>query len=305
MTVGGRQWQDSGRRQLGDARSEHERSPRLGGRLLTPVLLAVGAALTALALLAGWAQWQLVDSQAWGDTSQRLLERSEVRDRVSQYVVAEVRKSSGGALTPELGDRLDREVSRQLATPRSERVWRRVTADAHRQLVDLIHNDATGRGDVVVLDLRPLIRSAARDLAVPLPAVPAGVGRVTIVAGDQVRGAREAADRLERTATVLLIAAPLVLLLAIGLARGWRVRALAGAGISIAVGGGLVLVARGLVGAHVVDVLTPSGAGRDAVAAAWSVGTSSLSSLAVGAIVAGLVIAAGASIAARPRARHL
>jgi hypothetical protein len=114
-----------------------------------------------------------------------------------------------------------------------------------------------------------------------------------------VRGARDAADQLQATAAILLIAAPLILLLAVLAATGWRARAIAGAGVAVAAAGAMVLLTRALVGAHVVDVLTPSGADRDAVAAAWSVGTSKLAWLAGAAIVVGLVAALVASVAAR------
>jgi hypothetical protein len=156
----------------------------------------------------------------------------------------------------------------------------------------------------VTLDLRPMIRAVARELGIPLAGLPASAGQVQIVAGDQVRGAREGADQLQRTAVVLLIAAPLVLLLAVLAATGWRARALAGAGVAVAVAGGLVLLARALVGAHVVEVLTQNSADEDAVGAAWSAGTATLAWAAGAAIVAGLVLAVAARAAA-PRERLL
>ena len=276
---------------------------RRGGRLLTPLLLIVGSAVTALALLAGWAQWQLLDTDAWRGTSGRLLEREEVRDRVAEYVVGEVRAVAGGSLPPAAGRGLERSVSRTLETARAERAWRAANTAAHRELVRLIEDDESTRGEVVVLDLGPLIRSVSRELGIPPAAVPQNVGEVTIVAGDQVRGAREGADQLRRTAAALIFVAPLILLLAVVLARGWRARALAGAGVAVAAAGAAVLVARALVGAHVVDVLTPTRADRDAAAAAWSVGTSQLAWLAGAAIVGGLVLAAVASVAARGERR--
>ena len=278
---------------------------RPGGRLLTPLLLIVGSLLTACLIVAGWAQWQLFDDGAWGDTSQRMLERKEIRNRVASYLVDEVRAQSGGALPTALGTRPDRTVSRELSTPRSEHVWRASTTEAHRELVRLIKDDGAVSGDVVTLDLRPLIRAVARELGLPLPVLSGSAARVQIVAGDQVRGARKVTGRLQRTAAILLIVAPLVLWLAVLAARGWRARALAGAGVAVAVAGAVVLGARALVGAHVVDVLTSSEANRDAVSAAWSVGTSKLAWMAVAAVVVGLVVAVAASIAARaPRPRY-
>jgi hypothetical protein len=280
---------------------------RRGGRLMTPLLLIVGCLLTALALLAGWAQWQLMSDDAWGDTSQRLLEQKEIRDRLAQYLVDEVQRSSGGSLAPDAARRLRRGVSRELATQRAKRVWRVSTTEAHHDLVRLIKDDSASRGDVVTLDLRPLIRSVGRELGVPLPVLPASVGHIEVVAGDEVRGARNAADTLHQVAAALLIAAPVVLLLALLAARGWRSQALAGVGVAVAVAGALVLLTRALVGAHVVDVLTSHSSDRDAVAAAWSAGTWQLAWMAGAAIMIGLLLAVGASIAGRaaPRPRYL
>jgi hypothetical protein len=269
------------------------------------VLLAAGSVLTALALLAGWAHWQLTDTRQWGDTSAKLLERDEVRERLAEYLVDELRAATGGVLPSVVGSGLERGIERELRSARSERVWRAATTEAHRELVRLIEDGETTSGDVVVLDLRRLIQSVARELGVPLALVPSGIGQLTIVAGDEVRGGRDNARRLERAAAVLLVAAPLVLLMAVAVASGWRMRALAGVGVAIAVAGALVLLTRALVGAHIVDVLVASAADRDAGDAAWSAGTSLLETMAVFAIAAGLALALAAGVAARPRPRHL
>jgi hypothetical protein len=213
-----------------------------------------------------------------------------------------VRASAGGALPPALGDRLEQRVERELSSQRSERAWRAATTEAHRELVDQIESDGSG---AVTLGLNRLIVSVARDLGVPVPALPASVGRVTIVAGDQARGARAAARRLEHAAAVLAILAPLAFVLAIAAARGWRLRALAGVGLAVAAAGVLVLLTRSLAGAGVVDVLTATTADRDAAAAAWSAGTSVLATMAAIAIAGGLALALAAGVAARPRPRYL
>lgn len=284
------------------------RSERRGGQLLAPLLLTIGSVVTALAILAGWAQWQLLDSGAWRSTSGDLLEREEIRERVADYLVREVRVASGSSGTPEVEGRLEIAVARELGSARSKRAWRAATTEAHRELVRLIEDDRATRGDIVVLDLRSLTRSVAREIAVPLGPEPPGVGQVTIVAGDQVRGAREGADALQRTAALLLIAAPLILLLGMLAARGWRARAVAGAGVAVAAAGAFVLLARALVGAHVVEVLTSARTDRDAAAAAWSAGTSQLAWIATAAIVGGLLLAIAATVAARaagPRTEYL
>ena len=268
-------------------------------------MLVAGSVLTALALLAGWAQWQLTDTRQWGDTSEKLIERQEVRDRVAEYVVDELRRASGGAVPSVLGSALENRIAGELESARAKRVWRAATTESHRELVRLIEDSSSSEDDVVVLDLRRLIQAVARELGVPVGVVPAGVGRVTIVAGDQVRGARDNAGRLERAAGVLLIAAPLTLLLAVAVASGWRMRALAGVGVAIALAGVLVLITRALVGANVVAELTASAADEEAGDAAWAAGTSLLATMAGVAIAAGLALALLAGVVGRPRRGYL
>jgi hypothetical protein len=301
VTVGGRQWQYAGR----PGPPPPAYPARRGGRVLTPLLLIAGTVLTTLALLAGWATWQLLDENAWGDTGDRLLEREEVRDRVADFIVDEVRAASGGVLPSVIGDGLESRVAEELGSPRAERAWRVATTEAHRDLVRVIEDDRTGSGDVVTLDLDRVIRAVGQELGIPLPFLPQGTGQMTIIEGRQARSVRVAAAELERTAVVLLIAAPLVLLLAVAAASGWRMRALAGAGIAVTVAGVLVLAIRALAGAYVVDVLTPTRPDREAAEAVWSAGTSLLGYMAAAAIVGGLVLALAAGLAARPRERHL
>jgi hypothetical protein len=277
--------------------------PRRGGRLLTPLLLVLGSLLTALALLAGWAQWQLLDTRAWNDTSERLLDREEVRDRVASFVVDEVRIASGGTLPPELGAGLERRVAAQLDSARAKRAWRAANTEAHRELVRVIEGDSESTGDVVTLDLDRVVRAVAIELRIPLAIVPQNIGQVTIISGNQVRGVRDAAGGLERTATFLLIAAPLMLALAVLAAAGWRMRALSGVGVAVAAAGAMVLLARALTGAYVVDALTPTRPDREAAEAVWSVGTSLLATMAWAAIIGGLLLALVAGLAARSRPR--
>ena len=281
------------------------RARRRGGLLLAPVLLVVGSALTALALLAGWAQWQLTDTRQWGDTSEKLIEREEVRARVAEFVVDEVRAASGGNVPALLGSALEGRIEGELESARAKRVWRAATTESHHELVRLVEDSGSTDGEQVTLDLSRLIAAVAREIGVPLAVVPEGVGRVTIIAGDEVRGARENAGRLERAAAVLLVAAPLVLLMAVAVASGWRRRALAGVGVAVAVAGVLVLVTRALVGADIVSDLAPSATDRDAAEAAWSAGTSLLATMAILAIAAGAALALLAGVVGRPRERYL
>jgi hypothetical protein len=91
-----------------------------------------------------------------------------------------------------------------------------------------------------------------------------------------------------------------VLLLAIALAANWRRGAIAGAAIAVALGAAVVLIARTLVGDHVVDVLAADTGANEAARSAWSIGTSLLATFAVVLIVGAVIVVAAAAFARRP-----
>ena len=261
------------------------------------LLLVVASALTAVALLAMWARNELVDSSKFADTSTDLIKDQAIRDEVSRYLVA--RGRIAGELSAGERRTLRRQVSTALDSPRAERLWGVAAENAHEQLVALIEDD---HADAAVLDLRPIMRAIASELNLPDPGptLSPGAGQVTILAGTQLRAARQVADSLQRTATALLIATLLVIGIAIALASGWRRGAVAGAAIAVAVGAAVVLIARSLVGDHVVNVLVPDGSTRGAAHNAWSIGTSGLESYAVIALVVAAIALAAAALL-RPR----
>jgi hypothetical protein len=275
---------------------------RARNRPIVLFLLALGAALTAAALLASWAQWQLLDSATFSDTSTKLLENGAVRSQLARYLVAEVNR---GQIAGADRRRFQQAVEQALQTSSARRAWASATQDAHAQVVDLVHdpNAQTAR-----LDLRRLVRVTARRVGIPanfVDAAPLGSYKVKILDSGQLRSARTAADSLQKAATLLLVLTALVLVAAVGLASNWRRTAIAGAAVAVAIGAAAVLIARAVVGTQVVHVLVPNGGQtRDAASAAWSISTSLLSTMAVVALVAAALVVVAAVIAGRVRGPH-
>lgn len=263
---------------------------------MVALLLAGASALTAVALLATWARYELVDSTAFSTTSTELLKDGTIRDQVARYLVAEVDR---GDLSATQRRELRRSVANVLDTDKARRTWGVATQNAHAQLVGLIGDP---NAQAAVLDLRPLIRAVARELNLPDPTagLSTGSGRITILSGQELRDVRRVADSLQRSATGLLIATALMIALAIALASGWRRGAVAGAAVAVAIGAAVVLLARTLVGNHVVDVLVPAGGTREAGHRAWSISTSPLATFAIVALVAAAIALAAAALARRP-----
>ena len=86
--------------------------------------------LTATALLATWARSDLIDSSSFADTSTDLIKDKTIRDEVARYLVAE---TAGDQLPADQRRALRRQVSAELGSQRSVRVWNVATEDAHSQ----------------------------------------------------------------------------------------------------------------------------------------------------------------------------
>jgi hypothetical protein len=265
------------------------------------VLLMLGSVLTSFALLATWAKVQLLDSQRFSDTSIELLEDDAIRAQLSEYLVTEV---SGGRISAEQEARLQETVKTALDSAPARRAWETAVTDAHAQLVELVQDPAAGDAR---LDLARLVRVTAEQVGIPASALDTAPEsyRVTILRSNQLEEVRDTADQLERISTILLLATGAVLLLAVALAVDWRRGALAGAAVAVAVGAAVVLIARALVGDHVVSELAAGSGADDAAQSAWSIGTSMLATFAVVAIVVAAIVVAAAAFARRPKPNPL
>src|SRR5439155_19505092 len=88
-----------------------------------------------------------------------------------------------------------------------------------------------------------------------------------------------------------------LLALAVYLAEGRRRRTLLFAGIDLVVAGGVVLVARNLVGSAVVSSLAKTDAVKPAAQAAWTIGTATLRDVAQATVITGIPVVIAAWLA--------
>ena len=202
------------------------RAPCCPGAVAAPVCTGAAAGVYAHAAAGGrhgadraraaggWAQWQLLDNGSWA--ARRAHARPAGRSatarqaswstRCARHLSGLPRPSSG---LVRVSDELDSERSKPRLASRRRGALRARAPDRGGQRGQ--------RRDVVTLDLaadHPLGRPRAEH---PGQRLPVGARR-SRSPGDQVRGARRAADRLSQVAVVLLIAAPLVLLYSVAAA---------------------------------------------------------------------------------------
>ena len=299
----------------------NDRPRRHGGLMAALLLLAL--LLTLGAVTAIWLDRQALSNRGWTDTSSALIENPQVRTAVADELVTQLfgradvdrRLSSAlGPLAPAAEGQL-RALATQVAiatlqTRPVKHAWRVANSQAHRQLVAGIEHD---RDRDVYLQLTPIVNqlldalrgsrsiqalpSAVRDL---LSIRVGDAGRIRVLRADQVRKVRVAINTIRNLVLVLSLLAAICFVLAIAVATGRRLRAIAYVGACLIVCGALLLVARALIGPALADSLVPASApaNRAAVRATWLIGTTQLRTAAIIALVAGGVLLIGGTAAA-------
>lgn len=280
-------------------------------------ILILATVLSMAAILAVWANRQLLDNGYWTRTSTKLLENHAIQDRLSSYLTeqlyanvdlaGELRSGLPKPLKPLAGPAagglrtvVEEAILAALQTSQVQGLWKDASQVTHRQLVNLIENRGTivrTPGGRVVLDLRPVVATlGARFGASPaaLEKLPASVGEITILRSKTLKTMQNVARGLHDLAIVLPAIVLLMLALAVGLSGGRRSRALVSVGMVGVISGAAALIVRSIAGGQVVGALVKTEGVRPAANATWSIATSVLVEVAVGTIFIGaLAVLAG------------
>ncbi len=287
-------------------------------RWLVRSLIGVATVIGIFAIFAVWANRQLLGTAGWTSTSTKLIESPPIREAVSGYLTEEIYanvnvsgelrsifpsqlKPLAGPAAGALRSVVQKGVNLALERPEVQQLWRSTNEVSHAEFVKLIENKGsvvkTPGGGKVVLDLRPLVTQAAERVGVPASTVakiPPKVAEIQVVKSKDLQTMQTAVNVLRNLAIALPLLALFLYGLAIYLARGLRPRTLIAVGISLIFAGVIVLIARSLIGKVVVESLASTAAVQPAAAAAWSIGTGILVSVAGAVIFVGVpVILAG------------
>jgi hypothetical protein len=289
-------------------------------------LIALAAVIALVSSLTVWVKRQALDTDSWTDASAALLQDDQVREALSTYIVDEL--YSNGDVSGRLQESLPPDlagiaaplagalrapavtaVDQLLERPRIQALWEEVNRVAHQQLMVILDgnprpNVSTENGEVV-LDLRSFIVDVGTELGIGdqlEQRLPQDAGQVTVLESGELATAQDAVKVIKALSWLLFVLTLVCWGVALWLARGWRRVALRGIGASLLVIGLLLLVIRQAAGNYVVDALT-SGNGdiRDAAHASWLIGTTLLAEVGWAAVLYGLVVVAGASLAGPSR----
>jgi hypothetical protein len=272
-----------------------------------------------------WAKRQLLDDQAWADSSSQLLANDEVRGAIAQKlsdglfarvdVEAQLRerlppRTQGAA--PLLAAALQNNVApaaadRLLQRPRVQTLWENANKRAHAAVVRVLEGKDLGRnGNIstangkVTLDLRPAITRLATRLGVEdklkAKADPSA-GQIVIMSSDQLGAAQTAVKILNALSSLLLIAVFALYALAIYLAQGWRRRLLGATGASLVFVGLVIASLRHFLGTAIVDSLVKTAANKHPVSVIWGIETSVLRDIAIILVVYGALVLLATALA--------
>src|SRR6478736_1489121 len=297
--------------------------------LLVWSLFGLATILLFVSSLTVWSKRQLLDDQAWANSSTQLLANDEVRGAIAQKlsdalfqrvdVEAQLRerlpkRSQGAApalaaalqntVVPEAADRL-------LQRPRVQALWENANKRAHAAVLRVLEgkelgkngNISTANGEVT-LDLRPAITQLATRLGLQdkLKAnTDPSAGQIVIMKSSQLKAAQTSVKILNALSSLLLIAVFALFALAIYLAQGRRRLLLGATGASLVFVGLVVASLRHFLGGVIVDSLVKTQANKHPVSVIWAIETSVLRDIAVILVVYGALVLLATALAGANR----
>jgi Short C-terminal domain len=290
-------------------------------------MVIFGSVLAFLSVFAIWTERQALNTDDWVDTSGRLLDDPTIRAALSDYLVdqlyenVDVRKEleeilpgdtkelagpAAGGLRQVAGDGAEK----VLETSTAQELWEEANRTTHEQLLAVLENKKeaveTDEGNVR-LNLGSLLTNLAEqvgigeDLAEKLPP---DAAQIEILKSDELKTAQDIAIAIKGLALLLSILTFAAFGAAIYLSRGGRWVTVLLSGIGLIAAAFAVIVARHIAGGIVVDNLVKTESVKPAGEAAWSIGTSLMTSIATTVVIVGILfVIAGWLASPTPSAR--
>src|SRR3954467_895710 len=198
------------------------------------VVVAILVLATVIALVGAltvWTKRQLLDNEAWRNSSAQLLQHQEVRDTLANQLVnqlynnVDVEQELENNLPPDI-KKLAPVISAALQTAsvraavallessRGQQLWVEVSGRAHQRIVAVlegksIRNVETANGEIV-LNLRPMMVNLADRLGVGSrlqEQLPADVGRISLVKSKDLKNAQRAVRAVKALSIVTALLA--------------------------------------------------------------------------------------------------
>jgi hypothetical protein len=287
-------------------------------------LVVLASILAFLAILAVWANRQLLNTDKWTRTSTELLEDRTIRNQIAVYLVdqlyanadvtGEIREALPERLQPLAGpaagglrELAERAAGDVLARPQAQQRWADANREAQLALLKLLEGGGpvvqTGGGDVV-LDLTALLEQMQERFGIGgrlEERLPASAAHITILRSDRLETAQSAL-KIVRGLPIVLVTLSLALFgLALAIAPGWRREALRAYGIGSVLAGAAALITQAQAGEALVNALVRTAAAEPAAADAWTISTALLVEAAWATVFYGVFMVVAAWLAGPSR----
>lgn len=281
-------------------------------RRTVKALVVLGSVLAFFSVFAIWTERQALNTDDWVDTSDELIADETIRAAVADYLVDQLYENVD--VEQELEDILPDDIKdlagpasgglRQVAgsgaeevlkTSTAQTLWREANRTAHEQLIAVLEDESgavSSSDGEVTLDLASLVTNLAEEVGIGTrlaEQLPEDAGQVTILRSNELKTAQDVAAGIKGLALVLSLLTFLCFGLAIYLSRGGRWVTVLFCGVGLVAAGFATIVARSVTGGVVVDQLVADESVRPAAESAWSISTSLMTSIAMTAIVVGVL----------------
>jgi hypothetical protein len=282
-------------------------------RVWTGVLLAVTTVLAVVAIVAIWANRQLLNADNWAQTSTSLLQSATVRSATANYLVdqlyanVDVSAELGAALPPRLKPLADpiagalrnaavSGTELALSRPVVQNAWRAANRAADLSLINVVNGGGRHvsiNGGEVTLNLSSILNDIASRLGISADIgakLPASVANLVILKSDQVKLVQNIGQGLSGLALALNIIVPVLYVLALVMAVGRRRRTLLWIGVSGIVAGLVVILFRSIIVSGVASSLVKDASLRPAANEVVSIATTMLTEVAGAVMLIGAVV---------------
>jgi hypothetical protein len=284
-------------------------------------LVVVATLLLFVSSMTVWTKRQLLDNEAWTNSSAKLLANDQIRATIANRVVdllyqrVDVSQQLQQQLPPQakgaapviagaVQNAAVRVVNTFLSTARAQELWKDANSRAHTAIVNVLEGKdagpvSTANGDVV-LDLRPLIAQVATRLGVAdrlSERAPPDAGQIVLLRSDQLSAAQTAVKTLKALSIWLVILVLVLYAIAVYLARGKRRTILMAIGTGILICGLLLFIIRRVVGNAIIDSLVKTDANEPAAKAIWLIETDLMKDIAIALLAYGALLVVAAYLA--------
>ncbi|HZB77318.1 MAG TPA: hypothetical protein VE526_13895 [Solirubrobacteraceae bacterium] len=293
-------------------------------RFTAIALVALASLLAFVALLAIWANRQVLDTENWTERSTRVLATPAVRDRVAGYLVdrlyaevdvaAQIEAALPERLAPlaepaagALRTAAERTARDQLSRARTQQAWENANRTAHTLLIRALEGGGpiVGTQDgIVVLDLHELLTELQERVGIGGRAagrLPEDAARLTLMRSEQIGTAQDLFKLLDALPIIAVVLSLGLFGGALAVAPTWRRQAVLGYGAGLAGAGIAALVTARLLGDAVVGAVATTEAGVPAAEQVWSILTELLDEAATAAIGYGALLLLGGWLAGPSR----